>query len=179
LGYCLMTNHVHFIAVPERPDSLAKTFGRTNNDYARWLHIRQRQCGHLWQNRFFSCPLDAGHTWAALRYVECNPVRAQLTADAAGWAWSSAQAHVTGEEPSGLLDLAEWAAAWTPFAWRQTLRWGTEEGLLAERIRLATRTGRPLGAEGFVGALENVMDRPLAPRKCGPKPHAGRASAAA
>ena len=28
LGYCLMTNHVHVVAVPRRPDSLAKDLGR-------------------------------------------------------------------------------------------------------------------------------------------------------
>jgi putative transposase len=76
MGFCLMSNHVHFIAIPEHADAFAKAFGRTHNDYARWLHVRQRQIGHLWQNRFFSCPLDSGYCWAALRYVERNPVRA-------------------------------------------------------------------------------------------------------
>ncbi len=27
LGYCLMTNHVHLVAIPERPDSLARALG--------------------------------------------------------------------------------------------------------------------------------------------------------
>jgi REP element-mobilizing transposase RayT len=57
LGYCLMTNHVHLIAVPADATGLAKAIGRVHNDYARWLHIRRRESGHLWQNRFFSCPL--------------------------------------------------------------------------------------------------------------------------
>jgi putative transposase len=100
-GFCLMSNHVHFGAVPEKPDSLAKAFGRTHNDYARWLHVRQGRGGHLWQNRFFSCRLDAGHCWAALRYVEHNPVRAGLTSAADDWPWSSARAHVTGVDPHG------------------------------------------------------------------------------
>ena len=179
LGFCLMSNHVHFIAVPERPDSLAKAFGRTNHDYARWLHLRQRQSGHLWQNRFFSCPLDAGHTWAALRYVECNPVRARLALTATEWRWSSARAHLTGTDPSGLLDLSEWAASWTPISWCDALNRGVEDAMLAERIRMATRTGRPLGAEGFALSLEGILNRPIAPRKPGPKPKSKVASASA
>src|SRR6476469_9326568 len=54
LGYCLMTNHVHLIAVPADATGPAKAIGRVHNDYARWLPIRRRESGHLWQNRFFS-----------------------------------------------------------------------------------------------------------------------------
>ena len=178
LGYCLMSNHVHFVAVPEREDSLAKAFGRTHNDYARWVHVRHRQTGHLWQNRFFSCPLDSGHCWAALRYVERNPVRAQIVRDATDWRWSSAHAHVTGIDHSGLLKFEEWASCWTPQSWRDALVHGIEETLLVERLRTATRTGRPLGAEGFAIALEQVLHRRLAPRKSGPEPRSRAAGAA-
>ena len=73
-GYCLMSNHVHLVAVPHRDDSLARALGRTHNDYARLIHIRRRESGHLWQNRFSSCPLDGYHLWQAMRYVELNPV---------------------------------------------------------------------------------------------------------
>jgi REP element-mobilizing transposase RayT len=91
LGYCLMTNHVHLIAVPADATGLAKAIGRVHNDYARWLPIRRRESGHLWQNRFFSCPLEDAYTWAALAYVERNPVRAGMVAHREEWAWSSAR----------------------------------------------------------------------------------------
>src|SRR5882757_7174121 len=78
LGYCLMTNHVHVIATPTVPSGLAKAFGRTHNDYARWLNIRRCESGHVWQNRFFSCPIETRYLWAVLTYVERNPVRAGL-----------------------------------------------------------------------------------------------------
>jgi REP element-mobilizing transposase RayT len=100
LAYCLMPNHVHVVAVPERVDSLAKGFGRTHNEYARWVHIRERQTRHLWQNRFFSCPLDKRRFAEALRYVELNPVRAGLVEDPCEWAWSSAPARINGTDRS-------------------------------------------------------------------------------
>ena len=179
IGYCLMTNHVHLVAVPEREDSFAKAFGRTHADYARWLHIRSRQTGHLWQNRFFSCPLDAGHCWAALRYIEQNPVRAGLVERAEEWTWSSARAHVTGEDPTALLDGSEWQACWTPDRWKEAIAKGVGGMLFDERIRQATRTGRPLGAEGFSTALERVLHRPLSPAKRGRKPVGQRIEAGA
>ena len=42
LAYCLMTNHVHLVLVPEDDHSLAKGLGRTHNDYARWIHVREQ-----------------------------------------------------------------------------------------------------------------------------------------
>ena len=53
-AWCLMTNHVHLVAVPQRFDSLARALGRTHAEYARYLNIRRRSCGHLFQARFFS-----------------------------------------------------------------------------------------------------------------------------
>jgi putative transposase len=74
LGYCLMTNHVHLVGIPDRPDSLAlalgqlhgaRTSGRATRD-ARRFNRRYRRSGHLWQNRFYSCPLGRSRVWRAL-----------------------------------------------------------------------------------------------------------------
>jgi putative transposase len=81
-AYCLMPNHIHLVAVLLRPTSLARTLGRTHADYARHFNLRQQACGHVWQARFFSCPLDSWHLWHAMAYVERNPVRARIVADA-------------------------------------------------------------------------------------------------
>jgi putative transposase len=77
-GYCCMTNHVHWIVVPHRSDSLARTFGEAHGRYAAYANSKLARSGHFWQNRFFSCVLDPGHLWAALRYIERNPVRARV-----------------------------------------------------------------------------------------------------
>jgi putative transposase len=58
--------------------------------------------GHLWANRYFSSALDEPHLWAAIRYVELNPVRAGLVVDATAFEWSSARAHAALAE-DGLL----------------------------------------------------------------------------
>jgi len=60
VAYCLMTNHVHLIVVPPDGDSLAKAIGRTQLLYAQYVNRLHRRSGHLWQNRFYSCVLDAG-----------------------------------------------------------------------------------------------------------------------
>ena len=93
------------IVVPEREDSLARGLGQAHCRYAHCVNARLRSTGHLWQNRFYSTVMDEAHLLAAMRYVERNPVRAGMVADAAGYRWSSAMAHLTGLDVTGSLDL--------------------------------------------------------------------------
>jgi len=169
-GYCLMSNHVHIVAAPADPQGLAHALGRTHNDYARWLNIRRRTTGHLWQNRFYSCVLDERHSWEALRYVELNPVRAGLVAGPADWRWSSASAHLAGTDDEGLIDLSTWGENWGPASWRDALDLGLNDAALAERIREATRTGRPAADAARLLELERQTGLRLRPGKRGPKP---------
>src|SRR3954449_7601257 len=85
LGYCLMSNHVHLIAVPHGANALAQSLKQAHGRYASYWNARQSSTGHVWQGRFYSCPLDESHLWAALRYVELNPVRAKMVASAELW----------------------------------------------------------------------------------------------
>jgi len=89
-GYCLMSNHVHLVAVPMKENALANTLRRAHSDYARYANVKLRTSGHFWQNRYYSCPLDQIHQWTAIAYVERNPVRAGMVSQAEDYAWSSA-----------------------------------------------------------------------------------------
>ena len=80
LAWCLMSNHVHFVAVAERDDSLSVLMRRVHGRYAQMVNARRLRSGHLWQNRFYSCALSPTHLRRALCYVERNPVRAGLAA---------------------------------------------------------------------------------------------------
>jgi len=166
MGYCLMTNHVHLVAVPRRPESLAHSLKHAHGRYAAYWNVRQRSSGHVWQGRFYSCPLDEGHLWAALRYVELNPVRAGMVTTADEWPWSSAGAHcgLAGFNP--MLEMERWRRRWTAEEWRAFLAAAGSEEEVA-MLRRATHTGRPLGKPEFVAALEEQTMRPLAPRKGG------------
>jgi putative transposase len=166
LGYCLMANHVHLIAVPVREDSLAKGIGRTHLLYTQYLHRLQGRSGHLWQNRFFSCALDEEHCWTALCYTERNPVRAGMVREAWRYRWSSAAAHCGAGNGDGLPDLRSWRAAWTPEHWKARLRRREDEGALLA-VRARTHTGRPLGSDSFLSKVESVLGRRIRPLPVG------------
>jgi putative transposase len=91
LVWCLMTNHVHIVAVPHREDSPAKGFGRAHRRYTRMKNFAAGVRGYLFQGRFSSCVLDESHLMAAARYMELNPVRAGLVTVAWEYPWSSAR----------------------------------------------------------------------------------------
>ena len=165
-AYCLMDNHVHLVAVPERPDSLARALGCTHADYARYRNVLDGGCGHVWQARYFSCPLDGAHLWRAMAYVERNPVRAGMVAAAHEYWWSSARAHL-GLDEGGFLDLVEWRDRYDPSQWREVLRNGVDEAAIQERLHEASRRGRALGSDSFVAQLEQQAGRTLRPKSVG------------
>src|SRR5262249_38082651 len=90
-AYCLMTNHVHLIAVPRARAAMAGRVGRTHMRSSRWINKDRAWTGHLWANRYHSSLLDGEHLATAVRYVEQNPVRAGLAACCEEWPWSSAR----------------------------------------------------------------------------------------
>jgi putative transposase len=167
IGYCLMGNHVHLLVMPQAENSLAEGLGRAHREYALWHQVKQGLTGHLWQNRFYSCPLDEEHRWVALRYVELNPVRAGLVERAWEWPWSSARAHVGERDNTGLLDLDLWATNYNANTWREVLHEGSTDAGLYDRIRRATLSGRALGSDQFLQGLEHQTGRSLRPRPRG------------
>lgn len=161
-GYCLMTNHVHLVATPEGQDALAASLKRVNQLYAQYVNRMHGRSGHVWQDRFFSCPLDWAYFWRTLAYVERNPVRARLCRKAWVWRWSSAGAHGGGADSSGLLDLSAWRRDMGATPWRRTLERPDAERWVAS-LRLSTSRGRPLGSDAFVAKLETRLGRRLRP----------------
>lgn len=159
LGYCLMDNHVHLVAIPQHAQSFARGIGRAHYHYTREFNQRNQRSGHLWQNRFYSCPLAGQHLLSALRYVDLNPVRARLVNKAGEYRWSSAAAHL-GLLKSELLGSDTGDRIGLGSYWDEYLGKGaTDEE--SNRLREATLTGRPWGDLGHVGELEAKLDRPL------------------
>ena len=162
-AYCLMPNHVHFVAVPRTEDALSKLFGYVHAQHARAINQARGWQGHLWQERFFSTVMDELHTLAAMRYVEHNPVRAGLCESPGEWLWSSARAHL-GLMDDPLLDLD--ATSRVIADWAEYLETAAEPDI-HDKIRGATRTGRPAGGNAFIESLEEISGKNIRPQKGG------------
>ena len=164
-AYCLMNNHVHLVAVPSSPSSLADGIGSTHKEYTRKINMREGWKGYLWQGRFFSCPMDVSYLYTAVKYVECNPVRAAIAKRAEEYHWSSARAHIHRIKDSILTDFP----LYQKFPdWSHYLR--TEESpSVLDELRKHLRTGRPLGDKAFLTKIEKITGRTLIKVKPGPK----------
>jgi putative transposase len=158
LAYCLMSNHVHLIVVGRKSDSLARAIGNAHRQYSREINRENGWTGHLWANRFYSTALDDVHLWIAARYVETNPLRADMVASAVDYRWSSARAHCC-------IETNDLLAPDRPFPgsianWATWLDYGAEEPGY-EKIRRNTATGRPTGSPQFKSWIEERTGRTL------------------
>ena len=160
-AYCLMPNHVHLIALPKSKTAMAKAMGRTAADFARYYNLMKLSCGHVWQARYHSAPLDEPHLWRAMAYVERNPVRACLSTCAESYTWSSTRLRQPGCTTSNWIDLTPWREKYDWPRWQEALRIGVDEEAFGQRLQDASRRGRPLGDEQFIENLEKQYGRPL------------------
>ena len=159
--YCFMDNHVHLIAVPETEDGLAKGIGEAQRKYALTINIRNDWKGHLWEERFKSCPMGESYLYSAVRYIEKNPVRARIVKNAEDYYWSSARAHVFLGNDDLLSDffLTSLIPDWAAYLKEETNE--TDEIFLRTHIN----TGRPLGDDKFIDELEKLTGRNLRKKK--------------
>ena len=89
-AYCLMTNHVHLLLTPSETDSCGLMMRDLGRSYVRYFNRRHGRTGTLWEGRFRSCLVEsARYVLACYRYVELNPVRAAMVAQADAYFWSS------------------------------------------------------------------------------------------
>jgi putative transposase len=159
-GYCLMPNHVHFILTPTTPSGLARLFQRVHTWWAIVFNLRHNRTGHLFQNRYYSSPLSEDHYWAALRYVELNPKRANMVKEPQQFPFSSARAHSLEAEHSPIpLQPVLTRQQFTPQEWRLYLR---EDDLdVAIALRRALAGSRPVGNPDWLTEQETIHDRAL------------------
>ena len=162
-AWCLMPNHSHLVLVPESEEALRRAISEAHRRYTLEINARMGWTGCLWQGRFSSYVMDERYTLAAVRYVELNPVAANLVARPELWPWSSARAHLLGlpdrlAKPSPLLErVGDWAAF-------LGVRQADE---VIEAVRKHQTTGRPLGSDAFLDLVERELRRVLRPQKPG------------
>ena len=164
ISYCLMTNHVHLIAVPSEPDSLARAIGEAHRLYTRMINFRKKVRGYLFQGRFSSCPVQTGlYLHAAVRYVERNPVKAKMVLKPWEYQWSSAAFHsgmVNGDplvtDSPLLADISNW---------QDFLE--ADSDLYCNEIKQKNRTGRPCGTDAFFDTVKTITGHNLRPKPAG------------
>jgi putative transposase len=151
--------------------SLRLAIGEAHRRYTRHINDREGWRGHLWQGRFASYVMDEDHLIRCVRYIETNPVSANLVEKAVDWPWSSAAAHIEKKD-DGLVRV-EPVLRMIAGEWEMFLSTGLREKD-SKLLRKHERTGRPLGSEPFIDHLEHWAGRLLRPQRPGPKPNGSK-----
>ncbi|MBU1043379.1 MAG: transposase [Candidatus Omnitrophica bacterium] len=161
LAYCLMKNHVHFIAVPEEETSIGNVFKYANMRYSLYFNRKRGVGGHLFQGRFFSSIMDEKHTLVCARYIERNPVRAKILKEPVAWQWSSARVHCGNDfnDFLGVNKLFNYIEI-PKHEWKKFISEDDAETDIKE-IKEQTRKGRPMASIEIMRKIEERLNRKL------------------
>jgi putative transposase len=150
LAYCIMPNHWHLILWPMQDGDLGRFMQRITTTHARRWHRHRNSVGqgHVYQGTYKSFPVqDDGHLLSVCRYVERNPLRANLVARAEDWRWSSLWRRGHAHVREGVPALHDWPVD-RPENWLRRVN-QAESAAELEALRVSVRRGRPFGAEAW------------------------------
>jgi len=142
-GYCLMPNHFHLLLWPHEDGDLSRWMQWLLTSHVRRYHRHYKGSGHVWQGRFKAFPIQKDeHYLTVLRYVERNPLRANLVERSQDWPWSSLSIGKAAR-PAGLLTDGPLpkGAGWTNHV--NAAQTQTE----LDRLRQSVNRGTPFGSE--------------------------------
>lgn len=171
-AYVLMTNHIHLLMTPENEQGISKsvqTFGRY---YVRYFNKSYKRSGTLWEGRFKSTLVDTErYLLTCYRYIELNPVRANIVTQPMAYPWSSYHHNATGKANDLITPHERYNALGTSIAERQAaytalFNKAIEFEELYE-IRFATNREWVLGRSCFRKAIEQKLKRKTAPQPRG------------
>jgi len=98
-AYVLMTNHVHLLITPKKGDSAALLMKNLGQRYVQYINRTYKRSGTLWEGRFRSCLTQSeDYVLACYRYIELNPVRADMVKHPRQYKWSSYCANAEGRK---------------------------------------------------------------------------------
>jgi len=165
-AYCLMLNHLHLGLIPKSSVLLSNFMNSVHSKFAARINKRFGWSGHLWQQRFYSSPLDAGGFEKVLSYIEMNPVRANMVERPEDHRWSSARAHVTNS-PDELVILNDRLAhgVLRGRSWSDTFHQKQDYS----QLRKSHQRNFPFGEEAFIEEQEALSGRSFRELKRGPK----------
>jgi putative transposase len=170
-AYALMTNHVHLLVTPKEADSASLLMKQLGQRYA-YVNRAYRRSGTLWEGRFRSCLAQSqAYVLACYRYIELNPVRAEIVAHPRQYPWSSYRNNAEGKASDLITPHREYLRlAREPSerraAYRALFRSKLDEDVVKE-IRDATNGGYALGGKRFQARIEAAVGRRVTRGKAG------------
>ena len=177
-AYVLMSNHFHLLVTPQTSDGLPQMMQAVGRRYVRYFNDSQQRSGTLWEGRYRSTLIQTDrYLLACMAYIDLNPVRAGLVAQAADYPWTS-HGHYIGRQMDKLVTPHPlvWALGNTPFAREAAYAELVQAGVNPvhqSALTQATLSGWALGEPDFVADLQKRTQRRVSKGQAG-RPQAGK-----
>ena len=158
-AYCLMTNHIHFLATPKDEASISNTVKVVGSRYAQYINLKYQRTGTLWEGRHRSSLVQTGkYLLTCYRYIELNPVRAGMVKRPEAYKWSSYGINAWGERVDWVVPHDEYLAlgkTWEErcYAYRELFKTQLSEENL-HLIRRSAYYSQPIGDDRFREQIE-------------------------
>ncbi len=173
-AWVLMSNHVHLLATPRADNGVSLMMQALGRRYVRWFNDRHDRSGTLWEGRFRASLVDSeAYLLACMRYIELNPVRANMVARPGDYRWSSFAANALGlADPLVTPHPVYLVLRRTPLERQVAYRRLCNEPLKDHEltaIREAADSELALGRNEFKDRIEAATARSARKRKSGPR----------
>ena len=162
-AYCLMTNHIHLLATPDRSDGITLMMQYVGRYYVPYINHKYGKSGSLWEGRYKASLVDAeNYLLLCMRYIELNPVAAGMVSTASHYPWSSYRCNAQGKADA----LISAHSVLTGFisneggrdAYKQLFKAQQDELTNSQReITAAAQTGTPLASKRFREQIEKTL----------------------
>ena len=171
-AYVLMTNHFHLLLTPEfatGPSLLMKFLGQR---YVQYVNRTYKRSGTLWEGRFRASLVQTEqYLLTCYRYIEMNPVRANMVQHPKDYLWSSYAANALGKKADWLTPHDEYLALGSNnterrSAYRDLFKTGLDPEVLRD-IRTSTHGGYVIGNHRFREQIEQMLRQRATPRERG------------
>ena len=167
-AYVFMTNHIHLLVTPDSVDSIAKTMQSVGRSYVQYFNRTHQRTGTLWEGRYKATIIDTEqYLFTCYRYIELNPVRANMVTHPSEYRWSSYRANAHGAydeliDPHQLYLTLDNDKTTRQAAYREMFGSAIDQKTLKE-IRRATQRGWALGSDRFKDNIALTADRRTKP----------------
>lgn len=171
-AYVLMTNHVHLLITPHDEQSLSKAMQMLGRYYVQYYNYCYQRTGTLWEGRYKATLIDSEtYLLTCMRYIELNPVRADMVAHPSEYPWSSYRHNALGQPNELVTPHPEYRRLdktdeERQAAYRQLFKHRIPEESVTE-IREATNKAWALGNDRFKQRIQAKLDRRVEPKAKG------------
>lgn len=171
-AYVLMTNHVHILATPKQPYVISYMMQDLGRKFVRYMNKKHERTGTLWEGRYKSSLIETdSYLLTCMRYIEMNPVRAEMVKAPAEYQWSSYASNTSNKKSHLITPHPLYIELGDSDEQRERRYRLLFEGCLSQAdmksIRNALNQELVLGREDFKNKIAEVTNRQTRPGKDG------------